>query len=80
MTLCLGCARIFLGQRARQSERPEHAVNARLVSPGDAPDLVRSMELLIARRPSSILIDSSRTAARATEIISRRLNLTKDAE
>jgi predicted kinase len=69
-----------LGQRARRPERPEHAVNARLVSPGDAPDLVRSMELLIARRPSSILIDSSRTAARAAEIISRRLSQTKDSE
>lgn len=69
-----------LERRARQPERPEHEVNAQLVSSRDARDLVCSVESLIARRPSAALVDASGTAAQATDIISRQLNLSDDTE
>jgi hypothetical protein len=49
-----------LEPRAAQPNRAER-VNARLVSTGEVPELVRSMELLLAQRPSAISIDATGT-------------------
>ena len=53
-----GTLRLRLDQRALKPERPEHLVNAALVSRADAPGLVRSIDRLLGLRPSAIIIDA----------------------
>jgi Zeta toxin. len=64
-----------LEHRAVQPNRSEHEVNARLVSAGDVPDLVSSMERLLAQRPSAISIDASGTPADTVGLIRRHLSV-----
>jgi predicted kinase len=64
-----------LERRALQPDRFEHEVNSRLVSPGDVPELVRSMERLLTQRPSAIPIDASGTPADTVGLIRRHLSI-----
>jgi predicted kinase len=48
-----------LVQRALHPERPEHPVNASVVSPEDVPTLVRAIDRLATLRPSAQLVDAS---------------------
>jgi predicted kinase len=48
-----------LRSRAAQPTRSEHEVNIRLVGRADVPDLLRSMDCLLAQRRSAVSIDAS---------------------
>jgi predicted kinase len=64
-----------LEHRAVQPNRSEHEVNARFVSAGDVPELVRSIERLMAQRPSAISIDASGTPAETVGLVRRHLSV-----
>jgi predicted kinase len=63
-----------LERRAAQPSRSEHEVNARLVSTGDVPDLLRSMERLLIQRPSAISVDASGAPAETAALIRPHLS------
>ena len=65
-----------LEHRAVTPDRAEHEVNARLVSARDVPELVASMEQLLAQRPSAIPVDASGTPADTVGLMRRRLSAT----
>ena len=48
-----------LRARALSPSRPEHAVNALLVGPDDAAELIRSLSALLASRPGAIVVDAN---------------------
>jgi len=48
-----------LEHRAAAPQRPEHRVNAPLVTPKDVPAFVKSMQDLLLQRPSAMRIDAS---------------------
>jgi predicted enzyme related to lactoylglutathione lyase/predicted kinase len=62
-----------LEDRTVQPNRLEHRVNSALVSADDVPDLVRSMERLLERRPSAVPIEASGTPADTVSRIRRHL-------
>lgn len=53
-------AQRLAGRRAAP-DRPEQAANDRFVGPVDAPDLVRSIEVVLAHRPAMRRIDGRRS-------------------
>lgn len=63
-----------LQYRSMQPDRSEHEVNARLVSAADVPELVRSIDWLLAQRPSAIPVDASGTPAETVSLMRRRLS------
>ncbi|WP_295125275.1 AAA family ATPase [uncultured Leifsonia sp.] len=48
-----------LRSRALRPTRAEHDVNNRLVGPADVPELIRSLEPLLAVRPRTVRIDAN---------------------
>jgi predicted kinase len=62
-----------LERRARRPERPEHEVNAALVGPDDAPDLLDRIERLIGRRRRATLIDASGDVETTLALLRSRL-------
>jgi hypothetical protein len=62
-----------LEHRAAHPDRPEHVVNARLVSVSDVPDLVASTDRLLAQRPSAWPVDASGTPAETVHLMRERL-------
>ena len=65
--------RARLEHRAMHPHRPEHEVNARLVSVSDVPDLVSSTERLLAQRPSAWPVDASGAPAETVHLLRERL-------
>ncbi|MGP5127852.1 AAA family ATPase [Brachybacterium tyrofermentans] len=53
-------AQRLAGRRAAP-DRPEQAANDRFVGPADAPELVRSIEVVLAQRPATRRIDGRRS-------------------
>lgn len=48
-----------LAHRAEHPDRPEHSVNAALVSIDEIPDLIRAIKELAVRRPAAHRVDAS---------------------
>jgi len=66
--------RARLAARAARPERPEHLVNSAHVSPEDVPQLVRSVEAVIALRLRATVIDANGTIPETAEILRRHLH------
>lgn len=64
-----GTLRLRLDQRTLNPERPEHLVNAALVSGADAPGPVRSIDRLLELRPSAIVIDARGSVESTLQLI-----------
>ena len=58
-----------LAGRAENPDRREHAVNNRLVGPGDAARLVRSLDALRERRPDAVWVDAAGPASATLELL-----------
>jgi predicted kinase len=65
-----------LERRAVQPDRSEQGVNTRLVSLSNVPQLVTSMEQLLAQRPAATPVDASGTPAETVSLMRRRLSAT----
>lgn len=62
-----------LAARAAAPTRPEHAVNNRLVGPGDAPALVAGINRVLAARPHALRIDGSGTLTQTLDAVRHTL-------
>ncbi|MBS4102742.1 AAA family ATPase [Tsukamurella paurometabola] len=62
-----------LAARAAAPDRPEHAINNRLVGPDDAPDLRDAMVTVMRRRPRAVRIDATRPVADTVAAVLARL-------
>ena len=58
-----------LALRTNAPDRPEHAVNNRLVGPDDAPSLVASVQALRPLRPDAIWIDARGSRASVLQLL-----------
>ena len=65
--------RARLEHRVAHPHRPEHEVNARLVSVSDVPALVSSTDRLLAQRPSAWPVDASGTPPETVDLVRERL-------
>jgi predicted kinase len=66
--------RARLAGRGARPQRREHVVNGALVAPDDAHQLIRSVETVIALRPSATVIDANGTIPETAETLRRRLH------
>jgi predicted kinase len=58
-----------LAVRTRNPDRVEHAINNRLVGPGDATALVQSMESLRPRRPQALWVNAAGPPSSTLDIV-----------